>query len=304
MLDVAGRAVFKLAGGSSRRLLVLLMSAASALSAFMNNTTVTAMLLPAVTGVARRARVSPSKLLIPLAYASILGGTCTLIGTSTNVAVSGYLASHGLTPLGLFETTPIGLIICIIGIAYMRFIGQRLLPDNKEESLTADYGMREYLCEVTVLPHSPLIGQKSEEWDLSPQDFRILRILRGEQEHPPASDLRLQSGDTLLIEGKVENLMKINKTEGLEIRSEIQPDGHDLETGAFRLAEVLVTPHSHLRGRTLRRAGFQQLYGVTVIAIYHHGKALRERLGEVPLRVGDLLLVRGPGERVQALRND
>ena len=304
VLDVAGRVVFKLAGGSPRRLLVLLMGAASALSAFMNNTTVTAMLLPAVSGVARRARVSPSKLLMPLAYASILGGTCTLIGTSTNVAVSGYIAHHGLAPLGLFEITPIGLVICAIGIAYMLFIGQRLLPDNKEESLTADYGIREYLCEVTVLPHSPLIGQKSVDWNLSPLDFRILKILRDAAEYPPASDLRLQSGDMLLIEGKVENLLKIKTVEGLAIKSEGPLDDRALQSGAFRLAEVLVTSQSHLAGWTLRRAGFQQRYGVTVIAIYHHGKALRERLAEVSLRVGDLLLVRGPEERVQALRSD
>ncbi len=304
VIDVAGRVVFHLAGGSPHRLLVLLMGAASALSAFMNNTTVTAMLLPAASGVARRARVNPSKLLMPLAFASMLGGTCTLIGTSTNVAVSGYISRSGLAPLGLFEITPIGLIICAIGIAYMRFIGQRLLPDHKEESLTTDYGIREYLCEVTVLPNSPLIGQKSIEWDLSPLDFRILKVLRGEAEYPPASDVRLQPGDTLLIEGKVENLTKIKTIEGLEIKADSHPDDGELQSGDFRLAEVLVTPQSHLAGRTLRRAAFQQRYGATVIAIFHHGESLRERLAEIPLRVGDLLLVRGPGERVQALRND
>jgi di/tricarboxylate transporter len=304
VLDVAGQAVFKLAGRSYRRLLVLLMGAASGLSAFMNNTTVAAMLLPAVSGVARRAKVSPSKLLMPLAFASMLGGTCTLIGTSTNVAVSGYIARSGMEPLDLFEVTPIGLIICAIGIAYMLFIGQRLLPDHREESLTADYGIREYLCEVTVLPDSPLLGQKSVDWDLSSLDFRILKILRGKEEYPPAADVRLQAGDTLLIEGKVENLVKIKTIEGLEIKAESQPDDSALQSGAFRLAEVLVTPQSKLAGRTLRRAGFQQRYGVSVIAIYHHGEALRERLAEVSLRMGDLLLVRGPEERVQALRSD
>ena len=304
VLDAAGRVVFNLAGGGESRLLVLLMSAASALSAFMNNTTVTAMLLPAVSGVARRAKVSPSKLLMPLAYASMLGGTCTLIGTSTNVAVSGYIARNGLAPLGLFEITPFGLVICAVGIAYMLFVGRRLLPDHREESLTADYSIREYLCEVAVLPESPLIGQKSVEWDLSPHDFRILKILRGDAEYPPASDLRLQAGDTLLIEGNVQNLVKIKTIEGLEIKAESQPDDRTLQSGSFRLAEVLVTPQSHLAGWTLRRAGFQQRYGVTVIAIYRHGASLHERLAEVALRVGDLLLVRGPEERVQALRRD
>ncbi|HEY5769087.1 MAG TPA: SLC13 family permease [Terrimicrobium sp.] len=303
VLDVAGRMVFQLAGGRSRRLLVLIMGAASALSAFMNNTTVTAMLLPAVSGVARRAQVSPSKLLMPLAYASMLGGTCTLIGTSTNVAVSGYITHSGLKPLGLFEIAPIGLIICAIGIAYMFLIGQRLLPDHREESLSTDYGIREYLCEVTVLPHSPLVGEKSVEWDLSPLDFRILKILRGEKEYLPASDVRLQSGDTLLIEGKVENLIKIKTIEGLAIKSESPPDDRELQSGAFRLAEVLITPQSHLAGWTLGRAGFQQRYGMTVIAIHHHGRALREQLAEVALRVGDLLLVGGPEERLQALRH-
>jgi len=304
VLDVVGGWVFKLAGGNANRLLVLLMSAASALSAFMNNTTVTAMLLPAVSGVARRAKVSPSKLLMPLAYASMLGGTCTLIGTSTNVAVSGYIARSGLAPLGLFEMTPVGLIICAIGILYMRFIGQRLLPDHREESLTADYGIREYLCEVTVKPHSPLIGQKSVQWDLSALDFRILKILRGAQEFAPTSDVCLQPDDTLLIKGRAGDFGKIKSIEGLEIKTEIHPDDHELQSGDFRLAEVLVTPQSNLAGRTLPRVGFQQRYGVTVIAIYHHGTALREWLAEVTLRVGDLLLVRGPEARVQALRTE
>jgi len=304
VLDVAGQVVFKLAGGSSRRLLVLLMGAASALSAFMNNTTVTAMLLPAVSGVARRAGISPSKLLMPLAFASMLGGTCTLIGTSTNVAVSGYITRSGLAPMGLFEIAPVGLIICAIGIAYMLFIGQRLLPDHPEESLATGYGIREYLCEVTVLPDSPLVGQKSVEWDLSPLGFRILKILRGTDEYPPASDVRLQSGDTLLIEGKVEDLVKIKTIEGLAIKAESLLDDRELQSGSFRLAEAFITPQSRLSGWTLRGAGFQQRYGVTVIAIQHQGRALRERLAEVVLRVGDLLLVRGAEERVQALRHD
>jgi len=241
---------------------------------------------------------------MPLAYASMLGGTCTLIGTSTNVAVSGYIARSGLAPLGLFEMAPVGLIICAIGILYMRFIGQRLLPDHREESLTADYGIREYLCEVTVKPHSPLIGQKSVQWDLSALDFRILKILRGAQEFAPTSDVCLQPDDTLLIKGRAGDFGKIKSIEGLEIKTEIHPDDHELQSGDFRLAEVLVTPQSNLAGRTLPRVGFQQRYGVTVIAIYHHGTALREWLAEVTLRVGDLLLVRGPEARVQALRTE
>src|SRR5687768_2517114 len=187
VLDLLGSRLLKVGGSGAGKLQLLVMSASSAVSAFMNNTTVTAMLQPPVIGIARRAGISPSKMLMPLAFASILGGTCTLIGTSTNVAVSGYIKAAGMQELSLFEITPIGLIITGIGITYMMFIGRRLLPDHKEVSLTGDYGIREYLSEIVVLPGSPLIGEKSNDNDLSILQFRILKIIRGKQQFLPTS---------------------------------------------------------------------------------------------------------------------
>lgn len=302
VLDLLGARLLKLAGASPNRLLLLLMSSTSAVSAFMNNTTVTAMFLPPTVGVARRAKISPSRLLMPLAFASILGGTCTLIGTSTNVAVSGYIKKAGMPELGMFEMTPMGLIIVAIGIAYMLFIGKCLLPEHKDASLTANYAMREYVSEIIVLPDSPLIGQNSYDSDLNVLEFQILKIIRAERELRPGRGVEIAEGDTLLVEGKAETLMKVKKIEGIEIKPEFALGDLDLQSGQMRIAEVLLTPQSELHGRTLRQANFRQYYGLTALAIYRSGQSVREQVGDTVLRVGDLLLVQGAGERIEGLR--
>ncbi|HEV3409160.1 MAG TPA: SLC13 family permease, partial [Chthoniobacterales bacterium] len=302
VLDLLGARVLKLAGANPKRLLLLIMGTTSAVSSFMNNTTVTAMFLPPVVGVARRARSPASRLLMPLAFASILGGTCTLIGTSTNVAVSGYIKRVGMPELGMFEITPIGLIIVLLGIAYMMLIGRRLLPENKEASLTTDYAMREYVSEIIVLENSPLVGQNSIDSDLNILEFRILKILRADRELLPGRELDLAAGDTLLVEGKADTLMKVKKIEGIEIKPEFTLGDLDLQSAKLRIAEVLLTPQSDLNGRTLKDANFRQHYGLTALAIYRSGQSLREQVGDIVLRVGDLLLVQGEQDRIESLR--
>lgn len=303
VLDLVGARLMKLASGSTSRLVFLLMASASAVSAFMNNTTVTAMLTPPVIGIARRGKVSPSQLLMPLAFASILGGTCTLIGTSTNVAVSGYMKKAGMPEVGMFEITPIGLIIVVVGTAYMMLIGRRLLPKASEADLTRDYAIREYLSEIIVMPSSPLIGQKSFDSDLNVLDFRILKIMRGAEEFLPTSRVIIEEGDTLVVEGRVETLMKVKKIEGIEIKPDFTLGDVDLQSANFRIAEVLLTPQSELPGRTLKEANFRKYYGLTALAIYRHGQTLREGIGDSVLRVGDLLLVQGPDDRIEAMRS-
>lgn len=301
VLDLLGNRLLRVASTRVGKLQLLIMSASSAVSAFMNNTTVTAMLQPPVIGVAKRAGLSPSKLLMPLAFASILGGTCTLIGTSTNVAVSGYIKANGMDELGLFEITPIGLVIVAVGMVYMMTIGRRLLPEHREEGLMADYRIREYLSEIIVLPGSPLVGQKSFESDLTLLDFRILKIIRAGEQFLPSSRVFIEEGDTLLVEGRVENLMKIKIIEGIEMKAEAKLGDLDLQSSNFRIAEVLLTPQSELIGRTLREANFRRYYGLTALAIYRFGQSLREEVADTILRVGDLLLVQGPEDRVDAL---
>lgn len=300
VMDAVGAYLHRVAGQSTKRLTLILMTIVGGMSMLMNNTTTTAVFVPPVLGVARERKLSPSKLLIPLAYASMLGGTCTLIGTSTNVAVSGFIGNLGLKPVSLFELTPIGLIILAVGIAYMLVIGQRLLPDHKEKDLTSDYAIRDYLSEIVVAPDSPLVGQRLFASDLSKMGFRVLAVVRGPVKFQPEPRTSVSAGDVLLVEGKIDNLIKVKETAGIDIRSELKLSA-DLQTDDIKMAEVLITPQSDLIGRTLSESSFRQRYGLTVLAIYSHGQPVREQLDKIKLRMGDLLLVQGPGDRLASM---
>ncbi|HJQ67612.1 MAG TPA: SLC13 family permease [Blastocatellia bacterium] len=342
VMDAIGMRLHKIASGSSNRLMLAIMTVVSFVSAFMNNTTVTAIFVPPVMGVAKQSRISASKLLMPVAFASILGGTCTLIGTSTNVAVSGYIAKESqkrteravqlresldrgsyteeeqagirrqieanaaeasrLRPLGLFEFTPLGLIIVAVGIAYMMLLGKRMLPAHKDESLTEEYDIREYLTEIVVLPSSHLVGQRIFASDLSEMEFRILEVIRGEEKILPNPRTVIRPDDVLLVEGKVSELIKVKETAGIEILAEAKLGDKDLQSDDIKIAEALITPQSDLIDRTLKEANFRARYGMTALAVYRQGQSLREKIGRIRLRLGDLLLVQGPAERVDDLR--
>ena len=305
-LDAVGAYLLRAAGTGTNRLMLMLLAMVGSMSMVMNNTTATAIFIPPTISIANKVKISPSKLLMPLAFASILGGTCTLIGTSTNVAVSGYIAQLGLEPLGLFEMMPMGLIMLGVGILYIVTVSERLLPDHKVESLADDYAIRTYLSEVVVVPGSELIGQKIFESDLAKLDFRILAIVRGQRKFRPNSRSKVEEGDILLVQGKVDELMKVKETTGIEIKSDAKWDTSEWqgngESEEIKLAEVLIVPQSDLIGRTLKSTSFLQRYGVTVLAIYRHGHTLGEKIGRIRLRLGDLLLVQGPLERLEFLR--
>ncbi len=304
VLDEIGSRLAKLASGSENRLLLLLMSVVSVLSAFMNNTTVTAMFLNPTIVVSRRTGVPASRLLLPLAFASLLGGTCTLIGTSTNIAVSGYLKRLGMEPLGLFEITPIGLAIVFTGIVYMMLIGRHFLPTRQGDSLTDDYAIREYLTEIVVMPNSPLIGQSILDSDLGVLRFTVLKIVRGQESYPPDRGFRFQAGDIVLVEGIVNNLLKVKQIEGIEIRSDLSFGDRDMETEDFHMAEVILTPLSDLRGKTILEARFRERYELTVLALSRMGRSVQQNIGSIPLEVGDTLLVQGDANRISQLRGN
>ncbi|RAU82562.1 SLC13 family permease [Pontibacter arcticus] len=302
ILDFAVVRLARLAQHSAGLMLFIVMLVTGFVSAFMNNTTVTAMFLTPLIGLSKRISQSPSKLLMPLAYASILGGTCTLIGTSTNVAVSGYIAKAGLEPVGLFEISGIGAIIFIVGIIYMLTIGKRILPDRDDQELTEEYKLKKYLTEIVVKEDSPLVGQLVVASDLTLLGFRMLNIIRGKDNFLPDFRTRILANDVLLVEGDLDNLMKVKETKGIDILADVMLE-EDLQTEGIRLAEVLILRQSNLLGQTVKEANFLQRFGLVVIAISRHGETLRSKIGSIRLQLGDMLLVQGSSDRLNQLRN-
>src|SRR5919112_5171789 len=320
VVDLVGRRLHRIAGGNEFKLTTLIMFTAAGCASVMKNTTTTAMFVPVVLGIAQRARVQPSKLLMPLAFGAILGGTCTLIGTSTNLAVSGALAKLGrggelasqygvspgaLAPFSMFELTPVGIAIVAVGMLYMLAVGLRLLPARGlgEESLLDQYQMREYISEVIVLEDSPLVGHTLAEGNLSEMlDLTVIGILRGKQGRlPPRAEEVLQSGDLLLVQGRMEDILRVKEEAGIEIRPDFELSANDIKRGGGDLYEVMVLRGSDLNGRTLRTLNFRDRYDLTVLAINRHGMALLTKLSTVTLRFGDVLLVQGEKECVERL---
>ena len=304
VVDVVGRRLHSVTGGNEFRLTILVMFVSVGLSAFLNNTTVTGMLVPVVLGLAARAQIQPSKLLMPLAFGSILGGTCTLIGTSTNLAVSGALVRYNQPPFSMFELSSVGIAIAAAGLLYMLVLGLRLLPSRgAAESLTEQYHIREYMSEVVVLADSPLVGRTLAEADLSQSlDLTVVGILRGKRGRiAPRSNEEILAGDLLLVQGRIEDILRVKNEAGIEIKADFKLSDTDLETGGLELFEVMVLRGSNLVARTLKGTRFRERYGLTVLAINRHGVALLSKLSMVSLRFGDVLLVQGRREQVLPL---
>jgi di/tricarboxylate transporter len=298
ILDNFGAQISRVNIKNSSILLIIIMLATGAVSAFMNNTTVTALFLGPITGLCRKLKISPSQLLMPLAFASILGGTCTVIGTSTNVAVSGYIVKAGLDPIGLFELLPIGAMLFAVGLIYMVTIGKFLLPKHPVTDLAEKYAVRDYLTEIIIMDDSPLIGQHVFESDLNKLDFTILRVIRDTSNFMPKATTIIQPDDVLLVEGKMEELIKVKETEGIEIKADLLME--DLTNENIKLAEVIITPRSSLINCTPKQANFLQKYGLKIMAVHRNRSYLRDKLGDIHLAMGDMLLVQGPSDKIDS----
>jgi len=297
VMDRLGEAIHRVAGGSRTMVLLCVMPITAFVSSFMNNTTTTAVLMPAVLGVCRRSRISPGKVLIPLAYASMLGGTCTLIGTSTNVAASGYVQGTGLAPFTMFELLPVGAVIAVVGILYMTFLGHRLLPATREGGSGEEYAIREYLSEVVVTPGSPLAGKALRDSRLSQMHLAVRAILRGGQRIFAEPHVVIEEGDLLIVQASREGLLQVKETAGIEIKPDLKLGYEDLASETTRIVEALLMPQSSLVGRSIKELDFRRRFGVTVIAIYRRGHTLATQIGGLALRAGDVLLLQGRQER-------
>jgi di/tricarboxylate transporter len=304
LVDLIGRRLYRIAGDNEFFLLLLIMLVGTISSTFMNNTTAAAMLVPFVLGLANRAKIPPSKLLMPLAFGTILGGSCLLIGTSTNLAVSGAMQRFGMEPYTMFELTPVGVIVALLGILYMLFIGRKILPARGgEESLTEQYAMREYISELLVLPESHLIGKTIAEADINLElDLNVLGIIRGnEQRIAPRADERIEEGDLLIVEGKLANILNVKAEAGLEIKPDFELNDRDLESDEIELFEVMVMSDSRLVGQNLKTLNFRQAYNLTVLAINRHGETFLDKISSVRIKFGDVLLVQGNRRLIEPL---
>ncbi|HET8830118.1 MAG TPA: SLC13 family permease, partial [Pelobium sp.] len=282
-------------------ILFFVMMVSALTSGFMNNTTITALMLNPTIGLSKISGIAPSKILMPLAFASILGGTCTLIGTSTNVAVSGYIVSQGLPSIGMFDFLPIGLILLGVGMVYMMTLGQALLPVNSKEALEDDYAVRKYLSEAVIAEDSGLVGQKVIDSDISKQGFTIVSIIRDKYNFIPTRFTKLAAGDELLIKGNVDDLLKIKDLKGVDIKADLLDEDNG-ETD-FHLAELMVVGGSDTLKNTVENINFRSRYGVGILAVHRKGKTIREKIGKIRLRVGDLLLVQGEKDNIDLIRN-
>lgn len=302
VLDSVANYMLKMAKSNPNRILLYLISLTGVISAFMNNTTATALMINPVVSISRKAGFSPSKFLMPVAFASIIGGTCTLIGTSTNVAVSGYLKNINMEPISMFEFSAVGAILLVVTILYMMTIGKRLLPNREIHDLQEDYQLRDYLSELVIMPGSPLIGQPASKSSLAQSGFSVLGIVRGKEKFHPGNFATLEKGDVLLVEGKADNLIRIKNTIGLELlpdTKDFYKSGEDL-----RLLEVLIPPRSEFVGTHVKETDLRQKYGIVPIAIHRSGENLFEQIDDIKLEIGDLLLVQGSRHRMNGFSGD
>jgi di/tricarboxylate transporter len=308
LTDKLGEILIRLGGKREGTLVFTVTLAGALLSLFMNNIAAASVLMPAISGAARKAGVSPSRLLMPLAFGTILGGMTTLL-TTTNILISGILREHGLAGFGLLDFAPIGLPIIIFGTLYMTVIGRRLLPaqphpelpsvSSADDDLQGVYRLNERLIRGRVFAASPLAGQTVRQSQLRDKyKLNIVAIQHGGrmiETIPPEMELKV--GDILHLIGRLD-LIPVPKLETeLELISE-----NTLPSMA--LVEVVLTPRSHLLGQTLRDVHFREKYGMNVLAIWRAGRPYRTGHGEMPLQFGDALLLQGPAGRIPILQTE
>ena len=328
-----GQQILSIAGEGQRRLVAMIMLTVALLSGFLSSTGTVAVLLPAIISLSRNARISPSKLLMPLSFGALLGGAMTLIGTPPNIIVNDLLTEHDVRTFAFFDYTPIGIVLLIAGVGFMLFIGFRLLPEHKSqaelhrietpEELVSIYRLPDNLYRLRVRRASPLINKTLQEADLRQKfNLSILEILRSPEPREvaklgerrlilqsdsldtiaPEPETRIETNDILIAQGNHLDVSYAAANLNLGLQPAQSDDKQTLISDEVGVAEVLLPPRSSLLGKTIVEARFGTLHHLTVLGIHRSGEETPLDFKETRLRFGDTLLVQGPWKHIRALR--
>jgi di/tricarboxylate transporter len=305
MLQWVARHIDVVAGRGEWRLILVLCLVAAVLSAFLVNTAVVAIFIPVAVMLANDRKISPSKVLIPLSFASQFGGVCTIIGTSTNMLVNGIAISKDIRAFGFFELAPLGLVMVAVGTLYLLFIGRRLLPKRKgiieqvDKNLSADYH-----AELMVLGDSQMAGKTWEKCKIGKETgLKLTNLIReGSAVSRPAKTV-VRPGDLLLVNGNIEKIMGAGSKFCLDIVKSSRSKIEKPATTAHEIVEAVLPPNSNLLGKTLQGSDFFRRYNATVIALQRRGKSIKERLGDIELEGGDTLLIQAHRDDITRLMN-
>ena len=315
--EQVGNILLRVGGKSELSLVVIVMLAGAFLSLFMNNIAAAAVLLPAASGAAKKAGVNSSKILMPLAFGTILGGMATLLTTS-NIVLNSLLHDSGVAGFSLTDFFPVGSILVVVGILYVALIGRKSLPGNspiertqtpnmaESSDLVEAYGLGRNLFRARVPNNSSLFGKKLSESSLR-EDFgvSVVAIERdGRKLFALSPETTIHNGDTLVLEGDEADFRRRDVQPFLELMPVAEWTESDLESKAVDVVEAMLAPRSRLIGKTLRESHFREKYGMSVLAIWHGGQEIFMDLADVELNFGDALLLQGPREKLSVLSDD
>lgn len=308
IIQSLGDKIYKWTGDSDFKLLFYIILFAGITAGFINNTPVVALFIPLVMGIAKRKNSSPSKFLIPLSFAAMMGGLTTLIGTSTNILASDILAQRTGEGFSMFKFTHLGLLVLLIGAIYLLFLGRKILPERikAEADVTEKFKMGEYLTETIIREDSPLIGKNLKEAEKEMEfDLNIIQLNRGGEKFlKPLNNKIIEAGDHLIVRTDPKNLVKLIKTLRMEISSET-PTRESLNIEeSHNLIEIVLPYGSHLEGQTLEAVNFLENYDCDILAIRQGEELTHKKMGNITLKAGNVLLLTAGENTIKRLRKD
>jgi len=311
LVQILGRKMAAFAGEDRDRQLLATIGVAGPVSGFINNTPVVAILVPVITDLAHAGKTSPSKLLLPLSYASMFGGMLTLIGTSTNILASDVSARLLGHPFSMFEFTSLGVVVLVAGSLYLVTVGHRLIPERipVEDDYVQEYAIEEYLTEVVVEPESPLVG-RTVGTAIHHVDFDadILQVVRdGDEFIEPLGQLTIRAGDVLRLRADRDTLQRLVERDTLTLTGHPPQTGEELEPAtetAQTLVEVVIPRGSFLAGKSLASSTFRQRYDANVLAFRSRGETVRDHMDRRRIRVGDTLLIQAAPDSIDRLSDN